>query len=310
MKSGSIRDCADYGWWGECFHPKYHCGPPDGIRDHLSVKHAAIKAANESLLIQGGDCLSRDFKFGYQQAYIDIANGGSGALPAVPPSRYWAAPYRTTWGHNKAREWFTGYEAGATAAQCCMPANTLSVPTSVYRDCDNRLASGLDGGSFGATPIVNANNGGCGSGAAYSPTPMLPNPYSSARYGGAMNAPVMNGPLPLGVSAGASPSPPMMNPPPLTAPHSQGLPGVGWSNGPSPTLPSHSVPSATIPAPDGGGHSISSPGSQLVNPPIAPMSGQRFAPSPTPQRGYSAGNPWGRFNGTSGFGFQPEGVKR
>ena len=313
MKYGSARDCISYGWWGECFHPHYHCGPPDGIRDHVSVKKAAVKAANQSLSEQDGGAVSRDFKYGYQQAYIDISNGGSGALPAIPPARYWAAPYRTTWGHNKARDWFTGYEAGACSAKCCMPANTLSVPTSVYRDCDNRLASGLDGGSFGAAPIVNANYGGFGGGAAYSPTPMMPNPYSMNPYGGPMSNPAMNGQLPFGDSSGASPSPQMMNPPAMTAPYSQGFPGgppSAESNGLSPTLPSYSVPTPPLPAPMDGGHSIPIPQSEVVNPPVAPMSGRRLAPTMTPQRGVSASTPWGRFSGMSGFGFQPEGASR
>ena len=311
MKYGSVRDCISYGWRGECFHPHYHCGPPDGIRDHVTVKKAAVKAANQSLSEQDGGGVSRDFKFGYQQAYIDISNGGSGALPAIPPARYWAAPYRTTWGHNKARDWFTGYEAGACSAKCCMPANTLSVPTSVYRDCDNRLASGLDGGSIGAAPIVNANYGGFGGGATYSTTPMMPSPYSINPYGGAMNAPVMNGQMPFGYSSGVSPSPQMMSPPAMPAPRMEGFPGGGWSNGPSPALPSYSVPIAPLPAPDGGGHSIPSPGGATVNPPVVPMSAQRFAPPPmTPQRGLSASNPWGRVSGMSGFGFPPEGASR
>ncbi len=310
MKYGSVRDCASYGWLGECFHPHYHCGPPDGIRDHLSVKKAAVKAANRSLSEQDGGGVSRDFKYGYQQAYIDISNGGSGALPAIPPARYWAAPYRTTWGHNKARDWFTGYEAGACSAKCCMPANTLSVPTSVYRDCDNRLASGLDGGSFGAAPVINANYGGLGGGAAYSTNPMMASPYSMNPSGGTMSVPAMNGQMPFGVSPGASPSPQMMNPPTMTAPYSQGFPGGGWSNGPSPTLPSYPVPNTTIPAPAGGGHSIPIPRSEVVNPPVIPMSNQNHSPPMTPQRGFSASNPWGRFSGTSGFGFQPEGASR
>ncbi len=307
MKYGSARDCVSYGWWGECFHPHYHCGPPDGIRDHISVKKAAVKAANQSLSEQDGGGVSRDFKYGYQQAYIDISNGGSGALPAIPPARYWAAPYRTTWGHNKARDWFTGYEAGACSAKCCMPADTMSVPTSVYHDCDNRLASGLDGQSFGAAPIINANYGGT----AYSPTPMTPSPYSMNPYAGAMSAPVMNGQVPFGSSSGASPSPQMMNPPAMTAPYSQGFPGGGWSNVPSPTLPSYPAPNTPIPAPADSGHSIPIPQIEVVKPPVVPMSGQRFSPPPmAPPRSASASNPWGRFSGTSGFGFQPQGASR
>lgn len=307
MKYGSARDCLDYGWWGECFHPHYHCGAPDGIRDHVAVKKAAIKAANRALSEQDCGATSRDFRFGFQQAYIDIANGGSGALPAIPPPRYWAAPYRTTWGHNKARNWFTGYEAGASAAQCCMPADTLSVPTSVYRGCDRRLAVGLDGGSFASTPIVNTNQNWSGGGAAYAPTPMIDHRYSATPFQAVpyQQAAPNYGPLPMNSQPALPPA--------------NGVPGGGWSNGPSPAMPSYapptySVPNAPIPELNGGGHSIPLPGNGVVNPPInpavIPMHGQRLAPPVAPQRGYSASNPWGHFSGMSGFGFRSEGATR
>ena len=314
MKYGSARDCLSYGWWGECFHPMYHCGPPDGIRDHVSVKKSAVKAANRALSDQNCGETTRDFRFGFQQAYIDISNGGSGALPAVPPSRYWAGPYRTTWGHNKARDWFSGYEAGASAAKCCMPASTISVPTSVYRGSDNRLAVGLDGGSFGAAPIVNTNSGWSGGGAAayptspmmgspYSTTPYPTAPYSMNPYGGAMHAPAMNGQMP------------MMTPPAMNAPYAEGIPGGGWSSGPSYAPPSYapptySVPNSPIPGPASGGYSFPVPNTEVVNPPAIPMNGQNFTPPTAPQRSSSASNPWGQFRGLSGFGFKSEGASR
>lgn len=338
MKYGSMRDCLDYGWWGECFHPKYHCGPPDGIRDHVSVKKASVKAANRALSEQNCGATSRDFRFGFQQAYIDVANGGNGTLPAVPPSRYWAAPYRTTWGHNKAREWFSGYEAGASAAKCCMPSNTISVPTSVYRGCDNRLAVGLDGESFGTAPIVNTNYGGFAGGAMPPASPMIGgqypmNPYSSGRYSmspfGAMSAPAMNGPVPFGGSAGVNAASPMMSPPAMNAPYSEGVPGGGWSSGPASSLPSYStpydsvptypaptfpqppssVPNAAIPGSTDGGHSIPVPNG-VVNPAVTPMNGQRLRPTAAPQRAISPSDPWGQFRGLNGFGFKPEGALR
>lgn len=343
MKYGSMRDCLDYGWWGECFHPKYHCGSPDGFCDHVSVQKAAVKAANRALSEQNCGGTSRDFRFGFQQAYIDVANGGNGTLPAVPPSRYWTAPYRTTWGHNKAREWFSGYEAGASAAKCCMPASTISVPTSVYRDSDHQLAVGLDGGSSGAAPIVNTNYGGFTGGAIPPANPMVGSPYpmapySSGRYSmspfGAMPAPAMNQPVPyggsqFGGSAGVSVAPPMMPPPPMNAPHSDG----GWSSGSSPSPPNYSTPYGpvptypvpTVPPPpavpnyvpsaptpgstNGGGYSIPVPDG-VVNPPLTPMDGQRLRLPAAPQQAVSPSDPWGQFRGLSGFGFKPEGASR
>lgn len=314
MKNGSVRDCLSYGWWGECFHPHYHCGPPDGIRDHISVKKAAIKAANRALSEQNCGETSRDFEFGFQQAYIDVANGGNGALPAVPPPRYWAAPYRTTWGHNKARDWFSGYEAGASSAKCCMPANTISVPTSVYRGCDNRLAVGLDGGSFGAAPVVNTNYGWAAGGTTtHSPSPMMSNPYPANSYS---PAPYSMTPYGSTVPSPAMSSPsPMMMPPAMPAPPTHSVPGSGWSNGPSPAMPSYppptySAPYTPPPAPSAGGYSIPVPQNEFVNPPMGPMSGPNFAPPAPPSPSVPANNPWGQFRGISGFGFKPEGASR
>ena len=319
LKYGSVRDCLDYGWWGECFHPHYHCGAPDGVRDHVAVKKASLKAAKRALSDQDCGETSRDFRYGFQQAYIDIANGGTGALPAIPPPRYWAAPYRTVWGHNKARDWFSGYEAGASAAKCCMPSDTLSVPTSVYRGCDRRLAVGMDGGSYAATPIVNTNQNWSGGGAAYGPAPMIDHRYSAPPYQS----------VPYQQSAPSYGPPPMIAPPALPTPTFDNVPGSGWSSGPSPALPTyspptyspptyspptHSVPNTSIPDSSGGGHSIPLPNPGVVNPPInssvTPMRGQRVAPPAAPRNGYSASNPWGRFGGMSGFGFKSEGASR
>ena len=345
-QSGSIRDGLDYGWGGECFHPLYHCKPQDGFCDQVTVKRAAIKAANRALSEQNCGETSRDFRYGFQQAFVDISNGGSGTLPAVPPPRYWAGPYRTTWGHNKAREWFSGYEAGASAAKCCMPANTISVPTSVFRGEDNRLAVGLDGGSFGTAPMVNTNfsgPGGFGGGATAPASPMIGNPasmnpYPSSRYlmpqygpmapmtnPPASNAPYSNGVLGGGSSYGPSPSMPVLPAPynsfptnsvptyqpPLTPSPNYPVPNYPSPNYPVPNFGPSPVPSdPTLGSTEGGGHSIPVPAGTVVNPPVTPMNGQRMRPPVVPQRASSPSNPWGQFRGMSGFGFKPEGVSR
>jgi hypothetical protein len=57
-----------------------------------------------------------DFRQGFIQAYVDIALGASGALPPVPPERYWKACQRDPQGYCEANDWFTGYSAGAQRA--------------------------------------------------------------------------------------------------------------------------------------------------------------------------------------------------
>ena len=57
-----------------------------------------------------------DFREGFVQAYVDIALGGDGALPPVPPERYWKTCRRNPNGYSKADHWFAGYTAGSQRA--------------------------------------------------------------------------------------------------------------------------------------------------------------------------------------------------
>lgn len=64
-----------------------------------------------------GERYSSHFKDGFEQAYLDIANGYSGNVPAVPPRKYWTAYYRTPPGRERANQWFEGYQLGGEQAR-------------------------------------------------------------------------------------------------------------------------------------------------------------------------------------------------
>ena len=81
-------------------------------------------------------------------------------------------------------------------------------PSVYHLDTGDVLAISIEGvmpRREGELPPVNmsfnANYGGFGGGANYSPTPTMPGSYSINPYGGAMNAPVMNGQMPFGYSS-------------------------------------------------------------------------------------------------------------
>ena len=57
-----------------------------------------------------------DYKKGFRQAFVDVAHGSDGELPAVPPPVYWNAHFRSDAGQRKAECWFSGYRAGAAMA--------------------------------------------------------------------------------------------------------------------------------------------------------------------------------------------------
>lgn len=57
-----------------------------------------------------------DFQQGFVQAYVDIALGGNGDVPPIPPERYWKTCERDPEGYCEADHWFAGYSAGAQRA--------------------------------------------------------------------------------------------------------------------------------------------------------------------------------------------------
>ena len=103
--------------------------------EHVAAR-GAIKRADRSLKA----CYARrppvDFQDGYRQAFIDIALGGRGQVPAVPPERYWSTCYRTAEGHQLAQHWFAGYAAGG--------ARALSLPRYQFNEVAASVAPGFD----------------------------------------------------------------------------------------------------------------------------------------------------------------------
>ena len=341
MLYGSLSDKFAYWTGGPCngYRPAYHCGPPDGFLDRKSVHHASISSANQVLDEQFGGGVSRDFRYGFQQAFLDIANGGSGALPAVPPARYWTAAYRTTWGHNKAREWFEGYEAGANAAKCSALKEAQSIPTAAYRRADQQISIGLDGdgSSMGSIPMSSGPIGAPNAGwypQGASPYPV--SPYSSSPYAPASPYqpaspysvnPYSGSPYQVTPSPYAAPNqPPPMHPWPQVQPPQSGISGPVSSL--NPTMTPHAVPFPNSGVPNSGnlapnppagspwsslststsdGHSVA-PG--IPFPPAPAASNMTPANSAPASNGLPMSNPWNRFMGFGPNGFRSEGASR
>lgn len=87
--------------------------------DDCVTAHRAKCAALECLKQSQCD-YSSDFVYGYEQAFIDVAQGGWGMTPAVPPRRYWGICYRTAAGKQLACDWLAGYSAGAERARAVL----------------------------------------------------------------------------------------------------------------------------------------------------------------------------------------------
>jgi len=118
-----------------------HCKPPmwywsngryisilDDYLTQESARKCALKSLNQSSRRNCG--ASYDFRQGYIQAFIDLAHGSRGVVPAVPPPKYWKTNNRSIHGHSKAQQWFSGYRAGLSEADCRQVPEQTIIPTS------------------------------------------------------------------------------------------------------------------------------------------------------------------------------------
>ncbi|MDA0283093.1 MAG: hypothetical protein O3B86_07035 [Planctomycetota bacterium] len=87
--------------------------------DAWTSSSMATRCANRHLLkqqVQDWTLISKHYKDGFRQSFVDIANGESGEVPPVPPPKYWNTHYRTEKGKRSVELWFDGYRAGTVLA--------------------------------------------------------------------------------------------------------------------------------------------------------------------------------------------------
>lgn len=65
----------------------------------------------------GGQTYLKDFGEGFRAGYRDVAAGGHGCPPPLPPRKYWSWKYQSPEGQGKVAAWFEGYPHGAATAE-------------------------------------------------------------------------------------------------------------------------------------------------------------------------------------------------
>lgn len=87
--------------------------------DQWKTTKAATSCARKNLWKQMWETkrwINAHYRAGFTKAFVDVANGGNGELPPVPPPQYWNAHFRSSKGQWRADRWFDGYRAGAAMA--------------------------------------------------------------------------------------------------------------------------------------------------------------------------------------------------
>ncbi|MBA4031235.1 MAG: hypothetical protein C0478_10165 [Planctomyces sp.] len=123
--------------------------------DDMLTKHTAKKCACRHLAAYAANCgqpVTKDFRRGFEQAFEDVAMGAPEAVPAVAPSRYWQAYYRSGAGRPLVEEWFDGYATGldyATSSQAA-ELNRVASTDKPYLTPEEQHGGGNTGGMAGS----------------------------------------------------------------------------------------------------------------------------------------------------------------
>jgi hypothetical protein len=79
---------------------------------------------------------------GFRAGYRDVASGGEGCPPTLPPSCYWSVCYQNPAGQQKVQEWFRGWVYGANAARIdgVSDFNTIMTSERLFGRCGPQQA--------------------------------------------------------------------------------------------------------------------------------------------------------------------------
>ncbi len=118
----------------------------DGIQTRWSAKCCARRALRN---VADTDC---DYRRGFKQAYVDIAQGSTGEVPPVPPQRYWTVCFRSCGGHARAEQWFEGYADGVEKARCLLRSGPIASSGTYYSAGPGELEQGIGATGHALSP--------------------------------------------------------------------------------------------------------------------------------------------------------------
>jgi hypothetical protein len=92
------------------------CAQIQEFQCYCQTRHRASAAFAEAGCGPRSGPLARHFERGWKQGYCDVACGGSGCCPLLPPPEYWTCKYQGPEGGAMIDTWRHAYEMGAQTA--------------------------------------------------------------------------------------------------------------------------------------------------------------------------------------------------
>lgn len=87
---------------------EYQCDAMTKLRAHSAYNSTACPPSCASV--------ARHYERGWKQGYYDVAKGGEGCAPPLPPEQYFSFKYQCPKGEAAVHTWYRGYQDGAHAA--------------------------------------------------------------------------------------------------------------------------------------------------------------------------------------------------
>jgi hypothetical protein len=119
------------------------CSALQGVRDYVQYNDMtddfvvgwrhyvwANRAWAEQKSCYAGQAYLHHFGEGFRAGYRDVAAGGNGCPPPLPPRNYWSWKYQSPEGQGKIAAWFSGYPHGAAFAEQEGAGNWREIPVS------------------------------------------------------------------------------------------------------------------------------------------------------------------------------------
>lgn len=129
-----------------CSSSMIGCSSLQEAKQEYLLGYRNTKLAEEAWKSMAGEYCNNlynvDFERGWKQGYYDVASGGTGCAPAIPPSRYWHIRYQNSCGHQRVMAWFNGYREGSLVAEQDGVAAFSAIPTLYNPNSCNKSGTG------------------------------------------------------------------------------------------------------------------------------------------------------------------------
>jgi hypothetical protein len=107
------------------------CAEFQEAKIELRNRYLAKEAWRSLRETHGAMNYEKDFGRGFREGYHNVASGGLGCPPVLPPQRYWSVRYMNMEGRARTEAWFAGFRYGAMVAEQDGVGLFMELPTSL-----------------------------------------------------------------------------------------------------------------------------------------------------------------------------------